>query len=61
MNKPISKYLARIWNLLNKESDKLLKGEMYTQENYGVLTFKKGRVEISLKNLQGETIIFKKI
>ena len=61
MNKPISKYLARIWNLLNKESDKLLKGEMYTQENYGVLTFKKGRVEISLKNLDGETIIFKKI
>jgi len=61
MNKPISRYLVRIWNLLNKESDELLKGEMYTQENYGVLSFKKGRIEIFLKNLEGETIIYKKI
>ena len=61
MNKPISRYFVKIWNLFSKESDKLLKGEMYTQENYGVLTFKKGSVEISLKNLEGDTIIYKKI
>lgn len=51
-----------IWEAIkNTNIDGLLKGEMYTQKNYGVLKFTSESISISLKDLEGETIIYKEI
>ena len=61
LNKPISRPLAAVWDIFFKETDELLIEEMYYQENYGILNFTPKGVSISLKNLKGETIIYKEI
>ena len=61
LNKPISRPLAAVWDIFFKETDELLIGEMYYKENYGILNFTPKGVSISLKNLEGETIIYKEI
>ena len=61
LNKPISRPLTAVWDIFFKETDELLIEEMYYQENYGILNFTPKGVSISLKNLKGETIIYKEI
>jgi alkaline phosphatase D len=61
LNKPISRPLAAVWDIFFKETDELLIDEMYYQENYGILNFTSKGVSVSLKNLEGETVIYKEI
>ena len=57
MNKPMPPYLPRIWDLIAKETDTYLIGDMYYPENYGTLSIdQKGNVFIELKSLDGKTI-----
>ena len=57
MNKPISKPIAWLWDFLYKETDELLQGEMYSQENYGILKFERDKISVSLKDMQGTEIL----
>ena len=57
MNKPISKPIAWLWDFLYKETDELLQGEMYSQENYGILKFEKDKISVSLKDIQGREVL----
>ena len=57
MNKPISKPVAFLWDFLGKESDDLLQGEMYSQENYGVIRFEQDQITIFLKDIDGKEIL----
>jgi alkaline phosphatase D len=57
MNKPISKPIAWLWDFLYKETDELLQGEMYSQENYGILKFERDKISVSLKDIQGREIL----
>ena len=61
MNKPISKPIAFLWDFLDKETDDLLQGEMYSQENYGVIRFKKDQISVFLKDIDGKEILSVKI
>ena len=61
MNKPISKPIAILWDFLDKETDDLLQGEMYSQENYGVIRFKKDQISVFLKDIDGKEILSVKI
>jgi len=56
MNKPLPNYISKIWNLLNKETDAHLIGDMYYPENYGILSINKnGEILIELKDINGKT------
>ena len=57
MNKPISKPIAWLWDFFYKETDELLQGEMYSQENYGILKFERDKISVSLKDIQGREIL----
>ena len=58
MNKPISRPFRFIWDLLFKETDDLLNGEMYYGENYGVLTIGANQnLMLELKGIDGELIL----
>ena len=58
MNKPISRPFRFIWDLLFKETDDLLNGEMYYGENYGVLTIGVNQnLMLELKGIDGELIL----
>ena len=61
MNKPISKPIAFLWDFFGKESDDLLQGEMYSQENYGVIRFEKDLISVFLKDIDGKEILSVKI
>ena len=61
MNKPISKPIAFLWDFLGKESDDLLQGEMYSQENYGVIRFEQEQISVFLKDIDGKEILSVKI
>lgn len=61
MNKPISKPLAFLWDFLGKESDDLLQGDMYSQENYGVIRFEQDQISVFLKDIDGKEILSVKI
>ena len=57
MNKPLPIYISKIWDLISKETDQHLIGNMYYPENYGTVTIDKGsNVLVELKNLNGETV-----
>ena len=57
MNKPLPIYISKIWDLISKETDKHLIGNMYYPENYGTVTIdKESNVLVELKNLNGETV-----
>ena len=56
MNKPLPNYISKIWDLLNKETDAHLIGDMYYPENYGILSINKnGEILIELKDINGKT------
>ena len=56
MNKPLPNYISKIWDLLNKETDAHLIGDMYYPENYGILSINKnGKILIELKDINGKT------
>ncbi len=56
MNKPLPNYISKIWDLLNKETDAYLIGDMYYPENYGILSINKnGEILIELKDINGKT------
>ena len=56
MNKPLPNYFSKIWDLLNKETDAHLIGDMYYPENYGILSINKnGEILIELKDINGKT------
>ena len=56
MNKPLRNYISKIWDLLNKETDAHLIGDMYYPENYGILSINKnGEILIELKDINGKT------
>jgi len=57
MNKPISKPISMLWDLLHKETDDLLQGDMYSQENYGIIKFNKNKISVTLKDIKGEEIL----
>ncbi len=61
MNKPISKPIAFLWDFLGKESDDLLQGDMYSQENYGVIRFEQDQISVFLKDIDGKEILSVKI
>ena len=52
-----------MWNLwiFFKEKDEFLIGEMYSQENYGILSIDKEKFVLSLKDINGNTIITEEI
>ena len=57
MNKPLPNYISKIWDLISKETDTNLVGDMYYPENYGTVSIdQKGGVLIELKSLNGETV-----
>ena len=57
MNKPLPNYISKIWDLISKETDTNLVGEMYYPENYGIVSIdQKGSVFIDLKSLNGKTV-----
>ncbi len=57
MNKPISKPITMLWDLLSKETDDLLQGDMYSRENYGIIKFNKNKISVALKDIKGEEIL----
>jgi alkaline phosphatase D len=57
MNKPISKPITMLWDLLSKETDDLLQGDMYSRENYGIIKFNKNKISVTLKDIKGEEIL----
>ena len=57
LNKPLPKYISTIWDLISKETDVHLKGEMFYPENYGTVSFdKNGKIFVELKDINGKTI-----
>jgi len=57
MNKPLPNYISKIRDLISKETDTHLVGDMYYPENYGTVTIdQKGSVLIELKSLNGKTV-----
>ena len=61
MNKPISKPIAKLWDIFLKEKDEFLIGEMYSRENYGILSIDKEKIVLNLKDIDGNTIISEEI
>ena len=61
MNKPNSKPITFLWDFLSKESDDLLQGEMYYQENYGIIRFEQDQISVFLKDIDGKEILSVKI
>jgi alkaline phosphatase D len=57
LNKPLPNYISKIWDLISKETDAYLTGEMFYPENYGTVSFNKnGKILIELKDINGEAI-----
>ena len=57
MNKPLPNYISKIWDLISKETDAYLIGEMFYPENYGTVSFNEnGKILIELKDINGEAI-----
>ncbi len=57
MNKPLPAYLSKIWDLISKETDTYLIGDMFYPENYGTLSFSsKGSLLIRLKDIDGKIV-----
>tara|TARA_Y100001970_G_scaffold85333_1_gene107676 strand:- start:788 stop:1798 length:1011 start_codon:yes stop_codon:yes gene_type:complete len=57
MNKPLPNYISKIWDLISKETDTHLVGDMYYPENYGIVSVnKRGSILIELKSLNGKTV-----
>ena len=57
MNKPLPAYLSKIWDLISKETDTYLIGDMFYPENYGTLSFSpKGSLVIRLKDIEGKIV-----
>ncbi len=57
LNKPLPKYISTIWDLISKETDIHLQGEMFYPENYGTVSFdKNGKIFVELKDINGKTI-----
>ena len=61
MNKPISRPIAKLWDIFLKEKDEFLIGEMYSRENYGILSIDKEKIVLNLKDIDGNTIISEEI
>ena len=57
MNKPLPNYISKIWDLISKETDTYLIGDMFYPENYGTLSFSsKGSLVIRLKDIEGKIV-----
>ena len=57
LNKPLPNYISKIWDLISKETDAYLTGEMFYPENYGTVSFTNNEVVlIELKDINGKTI-----
>lgn len=61
MNKPISRPIAKLWDIFLKEKDEFLIGEMYSRENYGILSIDEEKIVLNLKDIDGNTIISEEI
>lgn len=57
MNKPLPRWLSLYWDSTQKETDEFLVGEMFYEPNYGILKIEdENKIEIELKNKQGESL-----
>ena len=55
----IIKFFSSFKNI--KEKDEFLIGEMYSRENYGILSIDKEKIILNLKDIDGNTIISEEI